>query len=134
MDGALQQLVRERAADACEYCQLPQQFSRLTFSIDHVIARQHAGPTEESNLALACSFCNGHKGPNIAGIDPRTNQMTRLFHPRRDVWSEHFRWNGAVLVGLTEIARDTIAVLAINHSTQLAVRNTLIEEGVLQRR
>jgi hypothetical protein len=134
MDGALQQLVRERAAGACEYCQLPQQFSRLTFSMDHVIARQHEGPSDESNLALACPFCNTHKGPNIAGIDPRTNQMIRLFHPRRDVWSEHFRWGGAVLVGLTDIARATIAVLAINHSTQLAVRNTLIEEGVLQRR
>jgi hypothetical protein len=134
MDATLQQLVRERAGNACEYCQLPQQFSRLTFSVDHVIARQHQGLTIESNLAMACPFCNGHKGPNIAGIDSRTNQMTRLFHPRRDVWSEHFRWNGAVVVGLSDIARATIAVLAINHAAQVAIRSTLIEEGVFHRR
>jgi 5-methylcytosine-specific restriction endonuclease McrA len=70
----------------CEYCHLPQRFSKLTFPIDHVIARQHHGPTIESNLALACGFCNRHKGPNIAGLDPQTRQLTRLFHPRRDSW------------------------------------------------
>jgi 5-methylcytosine-specific restriction endonuclease McrA len=81
MDIATEELVRRRAGYACEYCRLPERFSRLTFSVDHVIARQHRGPTIESNLALACGFCNRHKGPNIAGIDPQTKQMTRLFHP-----------------------------------------------------
>jgi hypothetical protein len=130
MDNALEQLVRHRAKDACEYCRLPQRFSRLTFPVDHVIAQQHGGPTIEDNLALACGFCNSHKGPNIAGIDPRTKQLTRLFHPRRDVWGEHFRWEGSVIVGLTDVARATISVLAINHPFQTAIRNTLIDEGV----
>jgi hypothetical protein len=129
MDHALEHLVRQRAADTCEYCRLPQQFSRLTFSVDQVIARQHSGETIESNLALACGFCNRHKGPNIAGIDPDTKKMTRLFHPRRDLWAEHFRWNGPVMIGLTDVARATIAVLAINHPFQTAIRNTLIDEG-----
>jgi len=131
MDNALEQLVRHRAGDTCEYCRLAQRFSRLMFSIDHVIARKHQGPTIESNLALACVFCNCHKGPNIAGIDPRTMQMTRLFHPRRDVWSDHFRWNGSELVGLTDVARTTIVVLAINHPAQVAIRTALIDEGEL---
>jgi 5-methylcytosine-specific restriction endonuclease McrA len=129
MDAALENLVRIRAGNTCEYCRLHQRFSRLTLSIDHVIARQHQGMTIESNLALACVFCNRHKGPNVAGIDPRTKRITRLFHPRSDVWSEHFRWDRAVLVGLTGIARSTIAVLAINHPAQIAVRSALIEEG-----
>jgi hypothetical protein len=133
MDSVLEQLVRQRAENACEYCRLPQRFSRLMFSIDHVISRQHQGPTIESNLALACGFCNRHKGPNIAGIDPQTIQMTRLFHPRRDVWTEHFRWNGSMVIGLTDIARATIAVLAINHPAQTAIRNTLIDEGEFPR-
>ena len=131
MDNALEQLIRRRAGDACEYCHLPQRFSRLPFSIDHVIARQHQGLTVESNLALACAFCNRHKGPNIAGIDPETQQMMRLFDPRRDLWSEHFQWNRALLIGRTEIARATITVLAVNHPAQIAIRNTLIDEGEL---
>jgi hypothetical protein len=133
MDAALEQLVRHRAGDTCEYCRLPQQFYRLSFSIDHIIARQHRGPTTESNLALACPFCNSHKGPNIAGIDLLTQKITRLFHPRQDVWTDHFRWNGAVIVGVTDIARATIAVLAINHPVQIAIRNTLLDEGVFPR-
>ena len=133
MDTALERLVRRRAGNACEYCRLPQPFSLLRFSIDHVIALQHGGQTIASNLALTCPFCNRHKGLNIAGIDPRTMQMTRLFHPRRDLWTEHFRWNGPVLVGFTDVARATIAVLAINHPAQRAIRNTLIEEGEFPR-
>ena len=130
MESVLEQFVRRRAGDACEYCRLPQRFSRLKFSVDHVIARQHRGPTIQSNLALACTFCNRHKGPNIAGIDPQTKQMVRLFDPRRDLWNEHFQWNGPVLIGETDIARATIAVLAINHSTQTAIRKALVDEGV----
>ena len=131
MDTALEQLVRRRAENACEYCRLPQRFSRLTFPVDHVIAQQHGGSTIAGNLALACGFCNRRKGPNIAGIDPQTKQMTRLFNPRRDTWEGHFRWDGSLVVGLTDIARATIAVLAINHPAQLAIRNTLIDEGEL---
>ena len=55
----------------CEYCRLPQAASRIVrFHIEHIIARQHGGRSEPDNLALACGFCNFHKGPNIAGIDP----------------------------------------------------------------
>ncbi|HSZ59107.1 MAG TPA: HNH endonuclease signature motif containing protein [Tepidisphaeraceae bacterium] len=129
MDRTLEELVRQRAGNVCEYCRLPQRFSRLTFPVDHVIALQHQGPTVEGNLALACPFCNNHKGPNIAGIDSETGQLTRLFHPRRDQWSEHFGTNGPIIIGLTDIGRVTIAVLAINHPIQIAIRRTLLEEG-----
>jgi hypothetical protein len=77
-----------------------------------------------------CHFCNRHKGPNIAGIDPVTKQLTRLFHPRQDNWLEHFRWNEAHLLGITSIGRVTINVLAINHPQQIATRQALIDEGV----
>jgi hypothetical protein len=133
MNRALDQLVRRRAGFACEYCGLAQRFSRLKFSIDHVVASQHEGSTIESNLALACPFCNLHKGPNIAGIDPRTKRMVRLFHPRKDVWKKHFQWNGLMVVGLSDIARATIAVLAMNHPAQLAIRSTLIDEAEFPR-
>jgi hypothetical protein len=52
-----------------------------------------------------------------------------LFHPRTDIWRDHFRWNGAELIGLTDVARATIEVLAINAPFQIAARSALIEEG-----
>jgi hypothetical protein len=67
-------------------------------------------------------------GPNIAGHDPATGELDRLFHPRLDVWSEHFAWAGVELIGRTQIGRITIQVLAINDPDFLAVRQTLIDE------
>jgi hypothetical protein len=121
--------VRERAAHACEYCRMPQSARRLRFPIDHIIAKQHHGPTSPENLALCCGRCNRHKGPNLSGIDPVTGGTMRLFHPRRDRWVEHFRWEGAVIVGVTEIGRATIDVLKMNHPEDLAVRRELIESN-----
>lgn len=130
MDKALEQEVWSRAAGTCEYCRMPHSFYRAPFQIDHVIARQHGGRTVSENLALACFHCNTHKGPNIAGIDPATGEMVRLFHPRVDHWNEHFEWDGPELQGRTSIARATVQVLGINHWDYLAVRQSLIAEGV----
>lgn len=129
MKVALVLRVRQRADDRCEYCQLPQSAYKLRFPIDHVIARQHGGKTEASNLCLACPRCNANKGPNIAGLDPLSNRMVRLFHPRRHKWGAHFRWDGPELRGKTAIGRATINVLAINDADAVAVREALIEEG-----
>jgi len=107
---------------------MPARFYPLPFHFDHIIARQHGGGTSIGNLALACLHCNRHKGPNIAGND--AGAIVRLFHPRRDVWREHFEWVGGTLEGRTAIGRATIQVLAINDPDFLAVRNALIQERV----
>ena len=130
MDRALDEEVRTRAHDACEYCRLPQAASRIRFPIDHVVALQHGGPTEAANLALCCGRCNRYKGPNLAGIDPTTGRLTRLFNPRRDRWGRHFQWEGALLIGRTAIGRTTIIVLNINLPSAVAVREELAAEGV----
>lgn len=123
MERALQELVRRRAGNRCEYCHYP----LPPFHFEHVIARKHRGPTTEENLALACIRCNYYKGPNISGIDPETAQIVRLFHPRTDVWNEHFRWAGATLAGLTPTGRATIDVLEINQPLRVAARERLME-------
>jgi hypothetical protein len=130
MDAALERLVRHRAENRCEYCQLPQVAYRFHFPIDHIIAQQHAGKTLASNLCLACPRCNASKGPNIAGVDPVTGKIIRLFHPRRHKWPAHFAWDGVLLKGKTPIGRTTIAVLAINDPGAVAVREALLEEGL----
>jgi len=67
------------------------------FQLDHITAQKHHGPTVESNLAWSCFQCNNAKGTDLAGIDVETNQIVRLFHPRRDRWADHFVWEGALL-------------------------------------
>lgn len=131
MDESLAEEVRRRANYACEYCRMPQVFyPTVPFPIDHLIARQHGGPTSHGNLALSCLHCNSHKGPNIAGIDPKSKKLTRLFHPRRHKWRRHFHWDGPYLIGRTAVGRTTIAVLALNDADLVEVRAKLIEEGV----
>ena len=125
------QEVRERAGHACEYCRMPQScYPTVPFPVDDIIARQHGGSTSLDNLALSCLHDNTHKGPNIAGVDPQTRRITRLFNPRRDKWERHFRWDGPDLVGKTAVGRTTFVVLAMNHPDALALRQSLIEEGL----
>jgi hypothetical protein len=81
--------------------------------------------TEPDNLALACNYCNFHKGPNIAGLDPDSGQLVPLSHPRQDHWSEHFAWEGTVIVGRTPIGRATVQLLAMNAWERVEVRNNL---------
>jgi hypothetical protein len=58
MDAATKRLVRQRAADRCEYCQLAEIHSALRFHIEHIVAEQHGGKDTLDNLALACPECN----------------------------------------------------------------------------
>jgi hypothetical protein len=126
----LAQRVRVRAGQRCEYCHLPEEYSSISMEIDHIVAEQHGGETVLSNLALACFGDNHHKGPNLAGVDPKTGRKAFLFNPRDDKWERHFRWNGALLVGRTAVGRATIAVLQINAPHRVAQRAALIDEGV----
>ena len=130
MDAALRNLVRSRAGNRCEYCLIHQeQDVFFTFPVDHIIALQHGGKTEAANLCLSCYRCNSHKGPNIASLDPETGELVRLYHPRRDHWSEHFDWQGALLVGGTAVGRATVMLLAVNHPDYVLLRESLIAEG-----
>jgi hypothetical protein len=109
---------------------LPSAFHPAPFQIDHIIARQDGGPATVDNFALACIHCNRFKGPNIAGVDPDSGEIARLFHPRHDTWTEHFIWDGPEVKALTQIGRVTISLLRINDPEVVAVRKALQEEGV----
>jgi hypothetical protein len=132
MDEAIRQQVINRAGGVCEYCHLPQSAYPVPFEIDHIIAKQHRGKTILSNLALACLHCNGHKGPNISGLDPVSSRtkLVRLFNPRRHKWNYHFRLAGSYLLGNTPIGRATVAVLALNDPVMVALRQELIDQGL----
>ena len=130
MNESVRQFVFDRADLRCEYCRLAQAFHELPFQIEHIIAKKHMGDDGDQNLALSCYNCNAFKGPNIAGIDPQPQQLTRLFHPRRDRWEEHFSWVGCELFGSTDVGRTTIEVLRINNDENIALRRLLLSLGV----
>jgi hypothetical protein len=130
VNEALRQFVCQRAGERCDYCRLPRAVCSIPFDIDHIIARQHGGKTVAGNLAFACFYCNSSKGPNLSGIDNLTRKLVRLYHPRRHQWSYHFRWDGPRLVGKTPIGRATVVVLGINGPLEVALRESLIREGL----
>jgi hypothetical protein len=109
---------------------MPQAFYPVPFQIDHIIARQHDGATVAGNLALSCLHCNSYKGPNIAGRDKITRQLTPLFNPRRHRWARHFRWRGPLIVGRTPVGRVTVAVLNMNGEFLIRLREELTKDDL----
>jgi hypothetical protein len=119
---------------------MPQAAFRRPFHIEHIVAKQHGGPTELANLALACWYCNLKKGPNLTGVDPETTNVVPLFHPRKDRWTDHFFVRvGPVhsmtieICGLTPIGRATVRVLALNEEMRQMLRYQLWTEGLYGR-
>ncbi len=131
MNETLRQYVRDRAEMRCEYCRLPQAVHELPHQIEHIIAIKHKGDDAPENLALACYNCNSFKGPNIAGLDPATKQLTRLYHPRTDLWDEHFAWVGPELIEITAIGRTTIEVLRCNDDENIELRRILLKLDIV---
>ena len=130
MTQAVRRQVRARAGGRCEYCRLRQEHEpHRPFHVEHIIASSHRGGDDSANLALACQLCNLLKGPNLSGIDPDTEKLVRLFHPRKEAWSKHFRIEGAVIVGTTAIGRTTAWLLEMNSDDRVELRETLIELG-----
>ena len=120
--------VSRRAGGRCEYCHLPDAVCPWPFHTDHIIARQHGGTTVLENLALACLHCNRHKGPNIAGSDPLTGEVIRLFHPKAGSLDRPFRVARSHSHGKDGHRRVTIRVLLINDPDFVAVREPLMQE------
>jgi 5-methylcytosine-specific restriction endonuclease McrA len=123
MTEAVRHLVRQRAKHRCEYCQLHQDDSPLAaLHIKHIRPIKHGGTDTLENLCLACIDFNLHKGTNLTGIDPHTDEITPLFHPRKDNWDEHFSWNGIRIAGRNAVGRATVRVLDFNGDDRLDLR------------
>lgn len=122
------QVIR-RARNHCEYCLIHQDDAASRHQVDHVISEKHAGPTVLHNLALSCLTCNRRKASDIAAIDPKTGRLVALFNPRLQVWSDHFRFDGSRIVGLTREGRATTEFLQFNLPERLLERGELIRTG-----
>ena len=124
------QTVYRRAVNCCEYCRLAESESPVPFHIDHIIPRKHDGTDELANLCLACFHCNTHKSHDLAGFDPSTGELTRLYHPRQQVWNEHFKIQiDMTIQGLTPEGRTTVNVLQFNDESRIETRQILHDIG-----
>jgi hypothetical protein len=129
--ASLRRQVIQRAANRCEYCGLSQAGQEATFHIDHVVPVTAQGATTLANLALACVSCSLRKGSRQKALDARSNEIVDLFHPRRNPWRLHFRWDDkARIIGLTAPGRATVAALSMNRPLAIAIRR----EELIRRR
>ena len=133
IDDPLRARVASRANELCEYCQYPEEHSPSSFHVEHIMPISADGATELKNLALACSHCNSHKGKRQEGTDPQTGTDVRLFNPRINDWTVHFRLNRETgeIEGQTSIGRTTVEVLLMNAEQPTRARRNLIRFGVL---
>ncbi len=124
----LRRLVFTRAEGLCEYCLIHQNHTFFGCEIEHILAEKHGGQTAAENLALACGFCNCFKGSDIASLS-ESGAIFRLYHPRLDLWSDHFELDGDVIRPLTEIGEATVRLLRMNHPKRFDEREILRLEG-----
>ena len=130
-DRVAREEIFRRAAGCCEYCRSQERFSPDSFSVEHIIPRVRGGGGDLENLALACQGCNNRKYVEVAGIDPVSGLSASLYHPRLQLWNDHFVWSadGATIVGLTPTGRATIEKLELNRPSLVALRRILFDAG-----
>lgn len=123
----LRRQVRERANGNCEYCLLNEQYSLKRHEVDHIRASKHGGTTAAENLCLSCFDCNRHKGSDLSSIDPITDDVIALFHPRREQWNDHFQLApDGTIAGKTATGRVTVLLLDFNHPERVTIRVALM--------
>jgi hypothetical protein len=128
--ASLRRLVVERADNRCEYCGIPEAATFAAHELDHIVAQKHGRQTETGNLALSCALCNKHKGSDLTSVDPETGDIIPLYHPRKDIWSDHFKLDQTRIVPLTAKGRVTIQLLQLNRPERVEERARLIEAGL----
>ncbi len=127
----LRAAIRKEAGQKCGYCKSPQKYIMAMLEVEHIVPRARGGSDNAENLWLSCGLCNRYKGSQIQAADPASEQNVSLFNPRRDKWSEHFRWDaeGTNIVGLTAIGRATVMALQLNNEIAVEVRRNWVLAG-----
>jgi hypothetical protein len=123
--------VRQQAGNRCGYCRSRQEHVLGFLEIEHILPKARGGSDDEENLWLACRLCNHFKAAQTRGRDPVTGRRVRLFNPRKQRWSRHFRWGDAGLYirGRTACGRATVLALNLNNLIATTVRSKWIEAG-----
>jgi hypothetical protein len=115
----------------CAYCRSPLFLFPGSEHIEHIFPRASGGLTDEENLCLACSRCNLRKGSRTNAFDRSTRKTVALFHPRRQRWTEHFRWshNFSRINGRSASGRATVDCLRLNDAQFIRARKRWLLAG-----
>jgi hypothetical protein len=126
----VREIVANRAAHRCEYCQCPEEYAIHSFTIEHIFPRQLGGTNALDNLAWSCSGCNSYKHTKTRSIDPHTGQIVKLFNPRLQRWRRHFSWSSdyTQVVGKTRCGRATVEALQLNRKGAVNLRRLLVKD------
>lgn len=120
-----------RAGGLCEYCLVHEHHNHKPYEVDHILSLKHGGRSDLRNFAFACFDCNRFKGTDVGSIVPGSAAFTRLYNPRIDVWSEHFRLDlGVFIIGITGIGAATARVLDLNARGRVWERQNLSTLGL----
>jgi HNH endonuclease len=127
----LRRLAQNRAAGRCEYCRSPDCYSPQPFSLEHISPRSAGGNDSLDNRAWSCQGCNNHKYTRLAALDTLSGMIAPLFHPRTDVWDDHFRWSDdyTQILGITATGRVTVLVMNLNRQELVNLRQLLVAFG-----
>lgn len=125
VSSELRRLVAERAAHVCEYCLIAEENEFHGFEVDHIISEKHGGPTQEENLAHACTACNRAKGSDVGSYHWENGTFVRFFNPRSDRWADHFVLLEDRIDARTDVGAVTARILGFNTGERLLERREL---------
>lgn len=131
ISSQLRRSVMARDGNCCVYCRIHQDDQFFAFALDHIIAEKHGGQTTIENLCLSCPDCNTFKGSDVGSIDWETGEtLTRLYHPLRDIWEEHFQFDetSGEIQPRTSVGRVTLFLLRLNDVDRKMDRKLLVED------
>ena len=125
---SVRQQIMARADERCEYCLTSRRVIGMPLVVDHILPRALGGCDEIENLCAACYRCNQYKSAKSHEYDPASGELAPLFHPRRDIWAEHFAWanGGTHIIGLTSTGRVTVIALRMNNDYVVEARRLWI--------
>jgi hypothetical protein len=128
---ALRIKVSAQARYRCGYCLTQEAVVGTPMEFDHLIPEALGGRTEEGNLWLACSLCNDAKSCRVAALDPISGEIIRLYNPRDQVWSDHFRWSESsdYILGTSPTGRATVLALNLNRPALVRARQAWVAVG-----
>lgn len=69
----------------------------------------------ETRSGKCCEYCK-------SSFDPQTREFSFLYHPRRQIWSDHFHIIEWKILGLTAEGRTTVELLQFNRPDRIAER------------
>jgi hypothetical protein len=101
-------------------------------TVEHITPEAYGGTSDEDNLWLSCRNCNEFKGSQTHARNVLTGRRVRLFHPRRQKWSQHFAWSedGTRIIGKTACGRATVDALRMNNITVVTARQHWVRAGL----